>query len=262
MWQTYFYGDQMENEMIIPTDYPQEWLDKALSITGKFEGSGYDNVTGNFDGQGISAGILQWNIGQGSLQSKILKPYLLKHGSIDKLEIFPDKIMDMLAKSTPQSGIRLTVVHMHLAKRNKLAPTWIKAWKKFLTMPEVIELQKLACDSVADQAIHYCKQWDMLTQRAFCWFFDLVTQNGGLKGVTKPIVDQLKLINAIRFASPKNEDLWSRKTISAEQVTLMIASFERAILSRAAYQKDVMDRKGTIAIGIGYVHGEKFDTST
>ncbi len=41
----------------------------ALNITGSFEGGqGFQNLTGNFDGQGISMGLLQWNLGQGSLQ--------------------------------------------------------------------------------------------------------------------------------------------------------------------------------------------------
>lgn len=41
----------------------------ALNITGSFEGvAGWQNLTGNFDGQGISMGLLQQNLGQGSLQ--------------------------------------------------------------------------------------------------------------------------------------------------------------------------------------------------
>ena len=42
----------------------------AISVTGTFENSGdpYLGVTGNFDGMGISCGVLQWNIGSNSLQ--------------------------------------------------------------------------------------------------------------------------------------------------------------------------------------------------
>jgi hypothetical protein len=44
-----------------------------LSMTGTFETSQkppecFGVVTGNFDGQGLSAGVLQWNLGQGTLQ--------------------------------------------------------------------------------------------------------------------------------------------------------------------------------------------------
>lgn len=41
----------------------------ALNISGSFEGrTGWSNLTNNFDGQGISMGLLNQNLGQGSLQ--------------------------------------------------------------------------------------------------------------------------------------------------------------------------------------------------
>ncbi len=270
IWQVYHYGEKMEKEngtSFILTDYPSAWLDQALSITGKFEGRGYDNVSGNFDGQGISAGVLQWCFGQGSLQEKILKPYLVKHGSIDKLNIFPKPIMDSLAKASTSAGLRVAVIEMNNSKgvftrSYHVRPDWMVAWRKFLLLPEVVELQKVACESVANQAIKLCHIWEMISLRAFCWFFDIVTQNGSMKGVTKNRPDSIKLINAINSASPKNKSLWSKRDLNDEQKILMIASWERSLLARAAYQKDVMDRKGTIAAGIGYVHGAKFENIT
>ena len=45
----------------------------ALNVTGSFEGNrGFENLTGNFDGQGISMGLLQQNLGQGSLQPLLI----------------------------------------------------------------------------------------------------------------------------------------------------------------------------------------------
>ena len=41
----------------------------AMNITGSFEGhSGWTNLSNNFDGQGVSMGILNQNLGQGTLQ--------------------------------------------------------------------------------------------------------------------------------------------------------------------------------------------------
>src|SRR4051794_33004464 len=47
-----------------------EFLTAGLKITGHFEDSGdpLGAVSGNFDGMGISLGVLQWNIGSNSLQ--------------------------------------------------------------------------------------------------------------------------------------------------------------------------------------------------
>lgn len=50
---------------------PQEQMQfaVALNITGSYEGNvGWKNLAGNFDGQGISMGLMQQNLGQGTLQ--------------------------------------------------------------------------------------------------------------------------------------------------------------------------------------------------
>ena len=51
----------------------EEWILSALRLTGHFEDSAdpLGAVTGNFDGMGISLGVLQWNLGSGSLQPMV-----------------------------------------------------------------------------------------------------------------------------------------------------------------------------------------------
>jgi len=46
----------------------------ALNISGSFEGSdGWENLTNNFDGQGLSLGLLNQCLGQGSLQPMLIE---------------------------------------------------------------------------------------------------------------------------------------------------------------------------------------------
>lgn len=46
----------------------------AINITGSYEGvSNWNNISNNFDGQGISLGVFQQNLGQGSLQPLLNK---------------------------------------------------------------------------------------------------------------------------------------------------------------------------------------------
>lgn len=71
-----------------PMDY------KCLALTGSFEtGSAipdcFAGLSGDFDGQGISFGVIQWNFGQGSLQP-LLKDMIQSHPDIMK-EIFQAK---------------------------------------------------------------------------------------------------------------------------------------------------------------------------
>jgi hypothetical protein len=49
-------------------------LELALNVSGSFEGpDGWQNLTNNFDGQGVSMGLLNQNLGQGSLQPLLVE---------------------------------------------------------------------------------------------------------------------------------------------------------------------------------------------
>ncbi|MFN8791553.1 MAG: hypothetical protein ACK5Y2_08890 [Bdellovibrionales bacterium] len=51
------------------SDNEHIYMALALNITGSFEGNlGWKNLAGDFDGQGISMGLMQQNLGQGTLQ--------------------------------------------------------------------------------------------------------------------------------------------------------------------------------------------------
>lgn len=243
-------------------------LDVVLEkITGAFEGGSYDNVSGNFDGMGLSAGVLQWCFGQGSLQNKILKPYIQRHGSIDKLGIFPITGMDKCALMSDGQAIAFAKNNMNTTKgifkkTYSVKPEWRIAWKKFLLRPEVIQLQKEACTNIADQAKDMARMWGMNSPVAFYWFFDLLTQNGSLKGLQKPtydIAEAKRVINTISGGCKKEWLKIDLNTLSHDQIVLLIASHRRAAMSRSQYINDVFSRKGTIALGRGIVHGDFFD---
>src|SRR5690606_29417319 len=68
---------------------------RCLALTGSFESSTnppdcFSAITGDFDGQGISFGALQWNLGQGTLQP-LLARMVERHPEICG-EIFHDHL--------------------------------------------------------------------------------------------------------------------------------------------------------------------------
>lgn len=229
-----------------------ELLDKAMSVTGQFEGRGFDQVTGNFDKQGISVGFLQWNAGQGSLQSKILKPFISRHGSVKMDACFPRPISSMANMSVSEA---LQFCETVFLTGTNVRSEWSLAWKKFLSLPETIAIQKEACMDVAGSAAKYCDDWGLMSERAFCFMFDIVTQNGSLK-IPKPRYTKALMDEAVRY-NTKNASLWSqmRGKFTPEQDILMIAAYQRALLSSTQWRQDVMSRKGAIAAGQGVVHG-------
>lgn len=234
----------------------------ALSITPLFEGKGYDQVTGNFDGMGISLGCLQWNIGMGSLQEKILKPYVAKFGKSSINKMMPGDL-EVLLSVSPKMGVAYCQKMLHVAGSNRnLKPEWKAALQKFLLLPETIELQQKAAHSVGVKAEKMAKFIGLDSIRVFCWCFDVVTQNGSLKlnYLPEPSLSVARGIALGALVGDKNKKIWATalKTASQESLTLFIMSYQRAQLARSQYQADVMSRKGTIALGIGYVHGRVF----
>jgi hypothetical protein len=252
---------------------PDDWIETALKLTGSFESSGdpFGGVTGDFDHQGISLGVLQWNIGQGSLQ-----PLVRNVGQAVVSNYMPTYGADMwqACNSTIASGL-------HIAR------TWqsgsvlrapVKAeLKRFARSPEFRNQQVAAARNLAGRALDDATGWAAQpSKRLFCWFFDLRTQNGGLKTVTqdgvKDFIDGQGSTNvddticdwlAARTSadagfkdSHRNADLW-RNAVPDERLVMFVASFLRCRLGVPAYQGDVLNRKGTIAIGSGWVHGEQ-----
>jgi hypothetical protein len=114
------------------------------------------------------------------------------------------------------------------------------------------------------------------TKREFCWFYDVYTQNGGLKSVTLQTVQSFianhgtasvdgLICDWLAAQQPKqpgavdarkNAKIW-RNSVPSEDATLFVASYLRAILSNKLWRADVLNRKGTIALGTGWVHKEE-----
>jgi hypothetical protein len=109
-----------------------EWLKTALEVTGGFEtdGNPWAGISNDFDGQGISCGILQQNIGQGSLQ-----PLVKACGQ------------EAVLKYMPTYGNELwTACHQSIAKglqtvrawqpNKKLKPDVLKELRALLALPK------------------------------------------------------------------------------------------------------------------------------
>lgn len=231
---------------------PDLWITKALEITGSYEGNGWGAVSGDGDRQGLSCGILQWNFGQGTLQSQILLPYIEAYGSIDKLGIFPGAV-DLVAQMSPVDALAYVRKNWLKGPGGLPQPSWALAWAKFLTTPQCMDIQKKGASNIGDVAMELCKEWGTVSPRAFCFFFDIVTQDGGMKGIKKPVANLNTCKKYILLGEAHNQKLWDTVAIDTEMNILFQAGYLRANVSN--YFADTFARKGTIALGLGYVHG-------
>lgn len=226
--------------------------DLCLKITSGFEGTSFGTVAGNFDGMGISAGLLQWNLGQGTLQSFILSQCDLMSFN------FPIPLRP-LQQMSPADSVVWAKDHM-LDANGKLLPEWKAAWIEFLTTPSVVNVQKRAIDKYFQRAKEIAGKLGFSHEhvRAMCWAFDVAVQDGSCD-IDRPDVNREQANIVMSKYSGDNYALWVKEELDDDQIVLVIASHLRALQSRAAYREDVFSRKCTIATGIGIVHKTLFN---
>ena len=260
---------------------PDDWIRTALKVTGHFEDSAdpLGAVTGDFDGMGISLGVLQWNIGSQSLQSMVT--------AIGRDEVrqlmpeFGDQLWDACNSDVPR-GLAICRGWQNGAQ---LKADAFRELKAFTRSDAFIAQQVHRASGVAAEAWsaagRYAAEdpaYGEVTKALFCWFFDLFTQNGGLKTLEYGDVSSFMKTNGAGGAvnvvcdwlasrpkgmagyrdSNDNAALWRAGTPESS-TSLLVLSYLRSQLSRAEYKADVMNRKGTVAVQQGWVHREKHD---
>lgn len=265
----------------MPSSLPAEWTKSALEITGSFENATdpFGGVSGDFDGQGISLGVLQWNIGQGSLQSLVTAL-----GRDAVVGLMPSNGPDFWTACTGTTDQGLQIVRSWQTG-STLGAAVLKELKAFCHSGGFVAQQVAAADAKAQSAFAAATSYAAadpnygdVTKRLFCWFFDVHTQNGGLGSITYADVDAFIKAKAVLNAVPticnwlknrtsdeagsddahKNADQWL-DSVPKAQLTLLVLSYLRAIEAKPEWKADTLNRKGTIAVGVGFVHGSKRD---
>jgi len=266
----------------VPGGAPLDWRASAVQITPGFEVSGdpYEGVSGDFDGMGVSCGALQWNIGKASLQPMVL---VLPDARVKAL--MPTLGSEFLRACRASVPVGLAIVRgwQTKAKLSRAAAAELKA---LMGSPEMRAQQETRITAVADKAFAAAGRWAVAVGRPapskheFLWFFDLTTQNGGLEGITADQVADFIHRNAAEGAGEvvcdfmaglngtsghirdahKNASLW-RGDLKPIALELLVLSYLRSGSASPKWRHVVLNRKGTIAAGRGWVNGSKYDLS-
>lgn len=243
----------------------KDLLNLCLKITGTFEGGtpSFTDLAGNADGMGLSAGILQWNAGQGTLQSLLLN--IGSKMGWDKAQSFFHSDIHHLALCKPKDAIQFCLKYYIAEGSKRVDSRAAAAWMAFLGQPESIAAQiELATNTVLHRAKAlvqtYTPNYASRT-RAVAFFFDLVTQSGGMenkKGKVEVLSGTPDCSAALALAqqkSPKTEGMWEL-VIKTDPLAALLLYYAhaRALLSRPEYIWDGLSRRGTIACRSGVVH--------
>lgn len=216
-------------------------IEKAILLTSHFEGNnGYSTITGNFDGAGLSLGIIQFNIKSNSLQP-LLQQMVNTYPDMTH-NIFGDNyqsLKDMLTTSINEQ--------LNWAKSiNNAKNTIVEPWKsQFVALCQTTEFQKIQRSGIQnyiDKAFSICNEYELTTERGLALAFDISVQNGSVKSAAKEIINS--------------------QLSSATAYMKKLSIIANAVADASNYPDDVRSRKMTIVNGTGVVHGKTFNLST
>lgn len=246
---------------------PDSWRDPAANIVAWFETSGagarsYGYVAGDFDGQGVSAGCWQWNIGKGSLWSEILKD-VPERELREAMPVFGARLRDALRRG-PMHGMVFakelqTYIDENAHTAGARGATWKPEGRRFaaelsalLDSPAGRALQDRAIDSKLDMAWTLATAWARALRspsatpsfREFAAFCDAYNFSGTwwteLAGAPRVearrhrLGDREAFAGVIAFlrsdipgqlqarAARQNAEIWERLSPNEEQLQLML----------------------------------------
>ncbi len=247
-WSALFPGTAIPPSPLQNRPLPE----RCLALTGSFETSSgfpecFSELTGDFDGEGISFGVLQWNLGQGTLQP--LLSSMLKEDPQTMSEIFQDHLSDLQhTLESSLDGQLQWALSIQDPRRSEIFEPWNGL---FQALGRTASFQMLEVDHserIYGQALSLCNEYGLDTDRGVALLFDICVQNGGIGSETGARI-------RADYASISDND-----SASDIQVARMQAVANRvAECSRPEFVEDVRTRKLTIANGTGSVHNIFYD---
>ena len=243
-WEHLFEGEEISEPAILdePLDY------RSLALTGSFEtGTSppdcFAGLSGDFDGQGISFGALQWNLGQKSLQP-LLEQMDEQHPEVME-EVFADHYSELKAVLDTSWEEQMNWARaVQDRNRSVLYEPWRGLFRSLGRREEFQDLQVDAARQLYGEAVDLAGEYGLSSERAVALMFDIKVQNGS---IPRFVEQQIRRDIA---TLPEEED---------EQARLCILANRRAEASKPRWVEDVRTRKLTIATGRGTVHGMHYE---
>lgn len=219
---------------------------KALRITSTFETDkplDFGGLAGNFDDQGLSFGILQWNIKSGTLQPLLKEFISLSTTSFNSIFTKDsEKLKDLLLNKTLKEHIQFALSIND--SKNRIIEPWKSYFAKLASDSDMQTIQIHAAKNRLRTAEKYMPKFGFLTERAFVFLFDIVTQHGP---------NWLKVKNRGKMIAARISRL------SDEKAIMRVIAETLAITTRPTFANFVRARRNIIIEGRGKIGKRYFD---
>ena len=213
---------------------------RALQLTGDWEGTHYGGANGNFDGQGITWGVVGFTWGNGELQG-ILSEIDTQYSNLFNLAFGAGagQMRNILGMSLPAQMTWARSISA--AGGNSIVQPWSDAFAELGTFPEVQDIENEHAQHYWNAGLHFAQTFGLQSEAGLALCFDIAVQDSVSDALIAQIQQQLG-------ACAGNESAMMK----------VIAS-EIANEANPKYQAVVLARKMTFATGQGLVNGDNYD---
>lgn len=232
---------------ITGTDWP-DLFERCLQVTARFEGQGYTTIVGNFDGAGLTWGIIGFTLNNGEIQ-RLLRDIDLRD---------PDLLEASFGSLLPELRAQLALPAGSAAQLR-----WANSISMGNTRYLVRQDWRNAFSRLGDSPLA------KVTQREAAWkrYFVPAEQTAARLGLNSDLGVLLAFDTHVQNGSVKatiaRDYLAASQGWPATQQRRRREDLARRIAAsaRLQYRGDVLARKNTIAVAEGVVHGSRFDLS-
>ena len=221
---------------------PPMLMERALQLTAAFEGNGFGLANGNFDGQGLTWGIIGFTWSNNEVQQILAEAHKTYPVAFsDAFGALESKILAVLEMD--HSSQMQWAYSVSVGNGERILPDWSTA---FATLGAVVGVQAIQLGRVQSRywsrAATDAATLNVQSEPGQALCFDIAVQNGGLDA------GEIQNIQNAQAAS--------------EPALLKIVAQVVADHARPQYRQDVLTRKMTFATGKGTVHGDQYDISS
>ncbi|MBV9359724.1 MAG: hypothetical protein JO023_29790 [Chloroflexi bacterium] len=243
---------------------------KAVRITSTFEtgrAGSFGGLTGNFDGQGVSFGLLNFAWKAGSLVS-LLQEFAQRHPADFGAVFGPDaerfQQVVTATRDDPEHHRRVRDVdaQMDFARtelndeHNRIREPWRTYFGRLENNLEFRRIQLRAVRRAAQRARYWYDYFGFKTERAFAFMFDMVSSHGGA-WLNAPSFHDRRRILLRQMLDARREQTGRGELTELE--TLEVIANMIADISLPRWRNDVRTRKLWFVRGQGRVHGDYYD---
>jgi hypothetical protein len=221
---------------------------RCLQVTARFEGHGYQTIAGNFDGAGLTWGIIGFTLKHGEVQA-IVNEVQARNATL-LVECFGAFTEQLLVRmNAPIDAALLDWADSISVGANKYSvqDVWRTGFAKLGASALVHDIQQQRARSKyfepALVTSRLQKKNELTSDLGVALCFDIHVQNGGIGD--DEMADYLRNLSKLGKKATDTDKRLALARVVADN-------------SRAKYRDDVFARKSTLATGAGLVHGQMF----